>query len=319
MQWYYIVLIALGGVAVLYTLVCVLIAHKLLEVAVHPKRKKATTDDLVEYLQSENPQFSDEIAYYIACTKQPFAVDGVRNAKIYGEVIPCENFQDKFVVIAHGYGCNMFASVRFIKIFHDLGYSVVIYDHRYCGQSTGNECSMGYYEADDLSCVLDYLRQTFGKDVIIGLHGESMGAVTCLNELSLRCDVDFVVADCPFSDNFRYYYELCYKTTHLWGFPIVDIANVLAKVKYGFGFRQIKPINCVADSNVPVCFIHGTADDFIRPHHSKDMFALANNSLSELHLTEGAKHAQSYEINAKSYTEIVGNFVSKVENSLRKM
>jgi len=43
--------------------------------------------------------------------------------------------------------------------------------------SEGDYISLGYYEKDDLSCVVDHLRKT-EKVTTIGLWGRSMGAVT---------------------------------------------------------------------------------------------------------------------------------------------
>ena len=81
----------------------------------------------------------------------------------------------------------------------------------------------------------------------------------------------------------------------------------------------MKPIDAVAGSAVPVCFIHGAADTFIRPHHSEDMYKVSASPLSELHLVAGAGHACSFKTDNAGYRKIVANFVVKVEDNLTQL
>lgn len=53
------------------------------------------------------------------------------------------------------------------------------FDFSGCGQSEGEYLSLGYYEKDDLQCVVDHLRG-LGTVSLIGLWGRSMGAATAL-------------------------------------------------------------------------------------------------------------------------------------------
>ena len=161
------------------------------------------------------------------------------------------------------YTWNRLNSYKYARIFYDLGYSLVLYDHAYFGLSDGKYTTLGYYECHDLSAVCDMVRDRFGKNAIIALHGESMGAATVLGVLGLRNDITMVVADCPFSNTMRYYREVCLESTHLPGFPIVDFANAMSKRRYGYDFTKYNPIDSVATSNTPICFIHGKADDFV--------------------------------------------------------
>ena len=220
----------------------------------------------------------------------------------------------KVAVICHGHTWNRINSLKYARIFYTKGYNVVIYDHAYFGMSDGKFTSLGFYERKDLSSVLDYTRSIFGKDAFLVLHGESMGAVIVLCELSLRNDIDAVIADCAFSNTFKYYRQLCYRITHLPGFPIIDISNIIAKHKYGYDFAAVNPIDDVKNSDVPICFIHGANDRFIRPSHSEDMYRVANNPLSELHLIQNAGHARSYHADRQAYEKILEDFLEKTEH-----
>ena len=316
MEWYWIVTIAVGGVLALmaiYTLFCLIIAKGLLKMAVTPK---ANTLEFAREYQLEHEDISFD-TYDNKWNREKFEVDGIKG-KIRGEVIFNEkkSVPSKVVVVCHGHTWNRINSIKYASIFYAKGYDLVIYDHAYFGESDGDFTTVGDSERYDLNSVLNFVREKFGKDAIVGLHGESMGAATVLLSLGLRKDVDFVVADCPYSETMAYYRQLCVHVTHLPSFPIVDMANAMAKRKFGYDFRKASPILAVQQSDTPICFIHGKADTFILPMHSEKMFEVCKNPLSELHLVEGAEHARSHVTGKDAYWKIVGDFVDKIENSI---
>lgn len=296
----------------LYLVVACIVARGTLRAATTPTAH--TFEEARKFqIEQEGVDFAD---YDLSWRKRDFEVDGV-HGKVRGEFIYNEAVSSpaKVVVICHGHSWNRLTSVKYARIFYSLGYNVVLYDHAYFGKSDGEYTTVGYYERQDLSKVLDAVRAEFGSDAFVGLHGESMGAATVLCELALRGDIDFVIADCGFSDAMSYYRELCLHLTHLPGFPIVDISNAMAKRKMGYDFRKVKPIDAVAASNVPICFIHGSADKFILPKHSERMYKVSANPLSELHIVEGAGHARSHKQDSARYKQIVTEFVAKVEHA----
>ena len=318
MEWYWILLIVLGGACLLvglYLILAAIIAKGTLKAATTPNAH--TFEDSREALEEfEGLDVSD---YYNVWKRENFELNGVQG-KLRGEIIYNDKASNdnraKVAVICHGHTWNRLLSVRYAQIFYAKGYNVVIYDHAYFGESEGSHTTVGDKERYDLNTVLDYVREVFGKQAIVALHGESMGAATVLLELGVRNDIDMVVADCPFSNTMRYYRELCKNLTHLPGFPIVDFANVSAKRKLGYDFTKVNPIDAVRSSNVPICFIHGNADTYINMHHSVDMHKVSTNPLSELHLIDGADHARSFHVDNVRYTQIVSDFLDKVEANL---
>ncbi len=314
MAWYWIVLIAVGAVAVLYTLLSWIVACQVLKMATTPVAH--TLEEARDY-QSEHEKM-DYSDYDNVWKREEFEVDG-HSGKVRGEIVfnpKNDNAEIKKVaIVCHGHTWNRINSYKYARIFYDLGYSLVLYDHAYFGLSDGTYTTLGYYESRDLNTVCDMVRDRFGKDAIVALHGESMGAATVLGVLGLRNDITMVVADCPFSNTMKYYREVCLESTHLPGFPIVDFANAMSKRRYGYDFTKYNPIDSVATSNTPICFIHGKEDKFIYPKHSVDMYRVSKNPLSELHIVEGAAHARSHIVDPSGYRKIVSAFVTKVEQS----
>lgn len=312
-QIFWVCLAVAAGIIVIWQIMCLAIARYILHMACTPRPH---TFEEVRSRQTAT-EHTDYSSYDNVWNKRAFEVDGVQG-KIRGEVIfndqANKDLRQKVAVICHGHTMNRLNSLKYADIFYNKGYNVIIYDHRYFGESDGKYCTMGYHERTDLSHVIDYARETFGKDCFVALHGESMGAVTVLLELGLRSDIDFVVADCPFSDTEQYYRELFEHLFHIPSTPIIEYCASMAKTLYKYDFAKCSPILDVKNSAVPVCFIHGKADDFIYPHHSVDMYAESRNPLSELHLVPDAGHARSHLQDSKAYADIVGKFADKIEN-----
>lgn len=310
---YVITLIAIGvvlAVIAIWLALCAVIAAHTLKTATKP-----VAHTIAEMRQKQiDTEHIDIDAYDSVWNKRRFELDGL-HGKLRGEIIfnpDDKGERKKAAVICHGHTVNRMNSIKYAAVFYKLGFNVVIYDHCYFGESEGKFCTLGHYERRDLSKVIDFSREQFGQDCILALHGESMGAVTVLTELGVRSDIDLVVADCPFSNTLDYYKELFTKLTHLPGFPIVEMTGCIAKMKYGYDYKKCNPIDDVKNSDVPVCFIHGKADDYIYPHHSEDMYAVCNNPLSEIHLVPNARHACSHMVDPENYYLIVKNFVEKV-------
>lgn len=312
MDWYWILLIVCGCLFSVYVAFCVLAARILLKQATTPV---ALTFEETRTRQQEIENY-DFFNYDNVWKKQKFELSGV-HGKIRGEVIFNELFgsSSKVVVICHGHTCNRINALKYADIFYSMGFNVVIYDHGYFGESDGEFTTLGDYERHDLCAVIDYARQIFGRNAFLGLHGESMGAATVLLTLEMRDDVNFAAADCAFSDTMSYYRELCESNRHLPSFPIVDFANLFSIRKFGYDFRRVSPVQSVANTQTPICFIHGKNDKFIFCSHSEKMYGVSKNSLSELHLIENADHAESYHVNPHMYADIISHFVEKVETA----
>lgn len=241
---------------------------------------------------------------------------GVKDCTIIGEYIinpKAAEGRKKVAVIAHGITANRLATVKYGKMFYELGYNLVIFDERYHGESKASFCTLGYMEPEDIKAVVSFAGGIFGQDCFLGLHGESMGAASCLKALD-TLKPDFVVADCPFSDLDMLISDMARKKAWILGGPACKVAAKLTVKKAGMDYRNTKPIESVKTSDVPVCFMHGAGDSLIDCKHSKRMYEVCKNPLSELHLYADADHAFSIVKHPTEYFENLKEFLEKVEN-----
>lgn len=220
---------------------------------------------------------------------------------------------DDTVVIVHGYTYNMMGAIKYMKMYIDQKFNVLMFDHRNHGKSGGNRTTFGYREKDDLKLWLDWLRTK--KTGLIGTHGESMGAATVIQHAAIDERVSFVVADCPYKSVTA---EFAYRTWVEYRVPpyfFLWLSSIFNFIKGGGLFRDISPLKVINDFETPLFLIHGLADDYIKPSHSEDLFEKRKYK-KKLYLVPEAKHVGSIVVNKQRYVHEVHNFL--YENKIRE-
>ena len=221
---------------------------------------------------------------------------------------------NNYVVICHGVTENKINSLRFVRMFERLGFNSIVYDHRRHGDSGGKTTSFGFYEKIDLQSVVEAVREIAGKDAVLGIHGESMGAATTLlYGGSIIDDADFYISDCAYSDFEEQIYHLLTKTTPLRSSLAIRFANLFLKLRDGYTLNLVSPIDIIDNIEKPVLFIHSLQDDFILPKMTEDLYEKKQGPKT-LKLFDIGEHAKSFNENSKEYEQVVADFLQ--ENGL---
>ncbi len=217
---------------------------------------------------------------------------------------------NKYVIITHGYTDTRLGSLKYAHIYYRKGYNVCIYDLRHHGENADAFCSMGNRESRDIVTIAKYFKDRFGADIVLGLHGESLGAASSILALGQYSGFDFCVSDCGFADLGKLLEYLCAVRIHLPG-KLSHLASLASHVRYRYRLDKIRPVDVFSgEIRTPVLFLHGEADAFIPPGHGRMMYAAAGEK-KELVLFAGAGHAQSYLSDRERYERVVGEFVEK--------
>ena len=222
----------------------------------------------------------------------------------------------RLIILCHGFSCQQLTSYKYVQLFLDRGFHVITYDQRFHGFSGGDFITYGYYEKEDLKKLIQWGHQTFGSDCQIGVHGESMGAVTALLYAANSENVaDFYIADCPFS-NFSSIIRERYKHNYPYMpyFPFLKISKWMWEKRLAFTWEMLSPVLFMKKNINPVLLLHTKHDHFTVPAHSQRLHEAAPNETTLVIFPEGG-HAQGIVKNREKYEEAVDKFLEKILKS----
>ncbi|MDQ6599546.1 alpha/beta hydrolase [Bacillus salipaludis] len=221
---------------------------------------------------------------------------------------------DRYIIISHGVTETKINSIKYMNLFLERGFNVLIYDHRRHGESGGRTTSFGYYEKFDLKAVVDWLKEEKGTNLLLGIHGESMGAATMLLYAGMLEDgADFYIADCPFSDFRAQLAYLIKKDFKLFPGILLPIGDLILRIRDKYSIRNVSPISVIENIQHPVLFIHSRKDDYILPSMTQDLFEHKKGP-KMLYIAEKGRHAQSFNENRTDYERVIDEFLQKYVN-----
>lgn len=291
-----VALIVVAVIAVLFFLFALWMAGFVME-----KGKRQTLEEALAW-QSDYYDTS----FYQELEKEDYIVKGFEDYELHVQFLKNPTPTDRYMILSHGYTDNHIGSLKYVKNYLELGFHCVIYDLRGHGENAPACTTYGVHEAQDLIKIVEDTRKRFPGLTMLGLHGESLGAATTLTCLKYKPQVDFVVADCPFSD-IENVLRGGYRSYHM---PegLVNLADFGAKVRYHLSILKMRPIDSLDENEIPILFMHGADDDFILPKNSYDC-AERTKGYSEVWLFDGAAHAMSILTQPKEYREKLEAFL----------
>ncbi|HHD2591896.1 TPA: alpha/beta hydrolase [Clostridium perfringens] len=262
----------------------------------------------------ENNLFDE--ALYNSASKEDITLKSFDGLNLTSTLIMNENPTNKFIVLVHGVSICYVGSLKYFDIFYRNCFNVLIVNQRRHGKSEGKYSTYGFYEKYDVNMWIEYLKSRFGNDIILGLHGESMGAGTVMETIPLNDSIKFVIEDCGYSN----FHELIgFQITHAYKNrlvrkilrPSLIFANFFMKTKAKFSMKKIVPIDIVSSTSLPMMFIHGKEDYFVPWYMAVDLYKAKTKGYKELYLVEGAKHAEALEVNKILYEKKIMTFIEK--------
>lgn len=262
----------------------------------------------------ENNLFDE--ALYNSASKEDITLKSFDGLNLTSTLIMNENPTNKFIVLVHGVSICYVGSLKYFDIFYKNDFNVLIVNQRRHGKSEGKYSTYGFYEKYDVNMWIEYLKSRFGNDIILGLHGESMGAGTVMETIPLNDSIKFVIEDCGYSN----FHELIgFQITHEYKNRLVRkilrpsllFANFFMKTKAKFSMKKIVPIDIVASTSLPMMFVHGKEDYFVPWYMAVDLYKAKTKGYKELYLVEGAKHAEALEVNKILYEKKIMTFIEK--------
>jgi len=221
-----------------------------------------------------------------------------------------------WVVLVHGYGCNQQYTWDFAGEYLRHGYEVLTPDMRASGESEGTYLTMGALEARDIAKWTQRIAEVDPEARIV-LHGVSMGAAAAMLAAAepLPPQVTAIVEDSGYTDVFGMFSLELQKLFGLPSFPVLDCANLMGKVRTGVYLRDVRPVEAVRQSKVPMLFIHGDADQLVPYAMMQELYAASAAPQKEELTVKGAAHAVSASAAHDAYYKKVFAFADRYTNS----
>ena len=237
-----------------------------------------------------------------------------RGEHLVGYLLKAKEHSDIYVFGAHGYrsyGKKEFCG--FAQYYLSRGINVFFPDHIASGESEGSHCSFGYHEREDCLKWLDYMKDTFGEDIKIILHGVSMGSATvCMmsGRYALPDNVKFTVADCGFTTA-KALFKFKMDALKIPDCGLLRGVNFANKMNHGFDFRDIEPVESVKNAKVPMLFVHGKEDNLVPAFMAQELYEACSSEYKDILIVEGADHAQAHVNGKEEYEQKIDEFIEK--------
>jgi uncharacterized protein len=270
---------------ILYLVFCVVGGSFIADGTLHPPRRPLTDTDVSAVKNSLEARGGtlDDVSLTVR--------DG---AVLRAWVIHPRRANGDAAILLHGLGDNRLGMIGYAQLLTAHGYTVLLPDARAHGISGGNLATYGLLEKNDIREWLLFLAHREHPRCIFGF-GESMGAAELLQSLQAGAPFCAVAAESSFANFREIAYDRMGQPFHLGPWvgrtflrPLVEVAFLRARWKYGLNMEKVSPEESVAETTVPVLLIHGEVDHNIPVRHSQLIHERA--PATELWQVPGADH-----------------------------
>ncbi|MFM2360015.1 MAG: hypothetical protein RLY16_2008 [Bacteroidota bacterium] len=211
------------------------------------------------------------------------------------------------VILFHGHGGNKAGVRTEAKSFRELGYNTLMIDFRAHGNSTGNTCTIGYQEAEDVWLAYRFAKEVKGQQQII-LWGISMGAATitkALNDYPML--INKVILEMPFA-SIQQAAASRVKMMGLPGEPLATFLTCWGGWLHGFWGFDMAPAEYAHNIKVPVLLQWGNNDPRVLKEETDAIFA-ALPGTKKLMIYEDAGHESLCKYDHAKWMRTVQSFL----------
>lgn len=304
--------ISLGVLVILVVIGLGFAGNYFYDVAVAINQKDFIEAADVDGVYDPEDPWLEEKKWYDKIEREDVSIESEDGLKLSGIYIKGDSDAKKVAILAHGYAGNLEQMAQYVKMYHDMGFNVLVPDARGHGTSEGNYIGFGWHERNDYLQWIQLMIDKVGTDAELALFGISMGGATVMNVSGeeLPANVKVIVEDCGYSSLNG---ELAYQLKDMYdlpAFPLIPVTSLVTKIRSDYWFGEADTVEQIKNNNVPMLFIHGEKDTFVPTEMVYDVYE-ANPSPKELYIAPNADHAESYEQNKEDYKKKVQDFVSE--------
>ena len=257
-------------------------------------------------------QHLEDHAWYVKQQMEPVTVQSQDHLKLHGNYLKCED-PKRIVLCVHGFrGDASHDAAGIARYLHEHQCDLLLISQRASGQSEGNYITFGAREKYDVKCWCQYLEAHNPNHLPVYLYGVSMGCTTilCASVLGITPLVHGLIADCGYSSIRSILEAQARSAFHMPPYPILQIMEWMCILFAGFRFSEGDAEAAMKQNRIPVLFIHGSEDHFVRKENTLRNYE-ACAAEKELLLVDGASHANSYTVNEAACQSCLDAFFRK--------
>ena len=314
-------------------------------------RHNLKESELKKYFETDEryDNYLSEKAWFESKNPETVEITSDDGLKLVAYVLPFDKADSEgieeplgTVVLMHGYHSDPIREyASLLHFYHNIGYNVLLPYQRTHGLSEGKYITFGIKERFDLVLWMKKADEIFGSDKPLFVEGISMGCATAVMSLGvpdLPPNLCGVVADCGFTSPKAIIWKVVKKDRKLpTASLIMELGDYWMRKFAGVGMEDYSTFEAIdfnktRQNQIPVLFIHGTADEFVPIEMTEENFARCVGSFSELKggdlgslvlsanpqiekykyvQIEDAPHAISNLVNPEKYHSEVKNFFEK--------
>jgi pimeloyl-ACP methyl ester carboxylesterase len=256
----------------LYSAICTIGGIYLADGSLHPGRRAMTEEEVTTF---------KERLRVLEAELQDVSVTTSDHVVLRGWLLRPAHSNGDGALVLHGLADNRIGMAGYAQLLLAHGYTVLLPDARAHGVSGGTVATFGLLERKDIHDWADLLSSEAHPRCLFAM-GESMGAAQLLQALQMESRFCAVVAESSFSTFREIAYDRMGQAFHSGAWvgqtvlrPLVEVAFLRARWKYGLSMGEVSPEAAVASSHVPVLLIHGQVDGNIPVRHSRAIHARA--------------------------------------------
>ncbi len=211
--------------------------------------------------------------------------------------IPASSQEAGVILYFHGNGINIGANVVHAHRFHQLGFSVLLVDYRGYGRTEGRfptESSV-YKDAETAWNYLVQEREVPPEQIFI--YGHSLGGAIAINLAVQHPEAAGLLVEGSFTS----IQKMTEHRGYYWMFPAGLLLN-----------QRFDSVSKVPALQIPVLFLHGTADRIV-PHQMSQILFAAASEPKQLVLFPDAGHNNLADVAGSQYFQAIQNFIEQVQ------
>lgn len=212
------------------------------------------------------------------------------------------------VILFHGFSGEKSSMLDKAAIFRELGYNTLLVDFMGSGGSEGNQTTIGFLEAEQVTTCFDYLRKTGEENIY--LFGTSMGAVAIMKSINdNKISPKGIIIECPFGSMYK---TVCarFKAMDVPTFPMAGFLVFWGGLQNGFWAFGHNPVEYAKHISCPTLLLYGAKDENVSRDEIDEIF---NNITGEkqLKIYQNAGHENYLTKYQKEWTQDIQQFMNQ--------